>query len=548
MGILAAFAVPHPPLLIPGVGDGSKRFVKKTKEAYEEVARRSAELKPETLVVFSPHAPSYAEAFYLSPGVGARGDFSSFRANEAVYSTLYDEEFVSVLEELLAEKGIPGTTQGQKDTSLDHATMVPLHFFSQAADEGSDAGAAFKIVRIGLSQLSDELHFELGRAVAKAAELLDRKVVVIASGDLSHKLMSSGPYGFVPEGRKLDEKICAALAEGSTLSLMAIDKNLAEDGAECGLRSFIMMGGALDGLSFEPELLSYEGPLGVGYAVASFLVGEEAAEAVADGAAVAAGAAAGAAVGAAVVAGVAMGAEASDEASDDAAAAAVDEAADEAADDDAAADDAAAEGDAADDEASSEKAVSLPDTSLPVSLARVALQSFFDLGFKRPTLETPEVQELLELYQQDEEFSEQYEDLASRQAGVFVSIHDGKELRGCIGTIASARESVLAEIIQNAVSAAREDPRFLPVLPSELEELTVKVDILGEAEPVVDRETLDAQRFGVIVRRGHRRGLLLPSLDGVDTPEQQIKIALSKAGIRSKETYTLERFEVVRYT
>ena len=60
-------------------------------------------------------------------------------------------------------------------------------------------------------------------------------------------------------------------------------------------------------------------------------------------------------------------------------------------------------------------------------------------------------------------------------------------------------------------------------------------------------DELDPLRYGVIVTKGHRRGLLLPNLEGVDTAEKQVSIALRKAGISPSEDYQLERFEVVRH-
>jgi AmmeMemoRadiSam system protein A len=158
------------------------------------------------------------------------------------------------------------------------------------------------------------------------------------------------------------------------------------------------------------------------------------------------------------------------------------------------------------------------------------------------------MQALLEQFQLSPRTATLYEELAHSRAGAFVSLHKDGELRGCIGTIAPVQKNVLAEIIHNAVSAAAEDPRFPPVEERELAGLDIKVDVLGEAEPVSDRSTLDAQRYGVIVSLGYRRGLLLPALDGVDTPDEQIAIALAKAGIGAGEPYALERFEVVRYT
>jgi len=135
----------------------------------------------------------------------------------------------------------------------------------------------------------------------------------------------------------------------------------------------------------------------------------------------------------------------------------------------------------------------------------------------------------------------------SERAGVFVSIHKRGQLRGCIGTFEPTQADVAHETVSNAISAATRDPRFRPVGVRELEDLDYSVDILTRPEPVQDVSRLDAQRYGVIVESGWRRGLLLPALDGVDSPEQQIEICRMKAGIGPDEPVKLYRFEVRRY-
>lgn len=133
-------------------------------------------------------------------------------------------------------------------------------------------------------------------------------------------------------------------------------------------------------------------------------------------------------------------------------------------------------------------------------------------------------------------------------AGVFVSIHtrDGS-LRGCIGTFEPTAPTIAHEIIQNACSAASRDPRFPPITPDELDDLEVSVDVLSPPERVYSLDDLDPQRYGVIVRAGWRRGLLLPDLEGVDTVEQQVGIAMRKAGIAPHEPVELHRFTVHRH-
>ena len=135
----------------------------------------------------------------------------------------------------------------------------------------------------------------------------------------------------------------------------------------------------------------------------------------------------------------------------------------------------------------------------------------------------------------------------TNRAGVFVSLKKQGQLRGCIGTILQTQPSAAREIIRNAVSAATEDPRFSQVTSAELDELEVSVDILSSPERIESMDKLDPKRFGVIVRRGSRSGVLLPDLAEVDTVEDQVDIACEKAGIRSGEPVDLYRFEVRRY-
>ena len=136
---------------------------------------------------------------------------------------------------------------------------------------------------------------------------------------------------------------------------------------------------------------------------------------------------------------------------------------------------------------------------------------------------------------------------AAKRAGAFVSLKKHGQLRGCIGTILPTQTDVAREIIRNAVSAATEDPRFSRVRPSELEELEVSVDILSAPERIESITQLDPRRYGVIVRHGGRSGVLLPDLEGIDSPEEQVDIACQKAGINAGESVDLYRFEVTRY-
>ncbi len=135
-----------------------------------------------------------------------------------------------------------------------------------------------------------------------------------------------------------------------------------------------------------------------------------------------------------------------------------------------------------------------------------------------------------------------------RRAGVFVSLKKHGELRGCIGTFLPCEENIYKEIVRNAISAATEDPRFYPVQADEIGDITYSVDVLSEPEKIKDISELDPKRYGIIVVKGHKKGLLLPDLEGVNTVEEQLMITKMKAGIDpSDKDVEILRFTVERY-
>ena len=514
MSVVAAFAVPHPPLIVPAVGRGREKGIQATIDAYREVGRRVAALAPDTVVISSPHTVMYADYLHIAPGAGARGSFAQFGAPHAGARVRYDRDFAHALATTGQAEGIACGTQGERHPELDWGVLIPVHFIQQAFNERAEqhapaeknAGAAgeppllpFPVVRLGIAGLSPLDHYRLGQCVQRVAARLGRRVVYIASGDLSHKLAADGPYGFAPEGPVFDEQCCQALGSGDFLSLLTMDPGLCERAAECGLRSFWIMAGALDRTAVTAELLSCEGPFGVGYGVAAFTpAGPE-------------------------------GADASR---------------------------------AFDEQYRAWHAEDMRQRAAHespyVRLARFALELFVT---KRQRPELPATYAEAQAARRDaaaatdprtppaDLLATLPREAFERRAGAFVSLKKDGQLRGCIGTIAATRANLAEEICANAVSAGCRDPRFAPVTVGELSELAYDVDVLSEPERVSGPGELDPARFGVIVSTPDgRRGLLLPDLDGVDTVDAQLEIAARKGGIDlAGNDVALERFTVTRY-
>ena len=265
MSIPGAVIVPHPPLIIPAVGRGREEEVQTTIDAYRAAARQAAAWAPEVLIVTSPHQIMYADYFHISPGASASGSMAAFGAPRTRLEVKYDAELRQEVIRQAEAADLQAGTLGERDPALDHGTFVPLYFLREA-------GVDCPILRIGLSGFFPLHHYQLGKCIARAVDKLGRRAVCIASGDLSHKLRDDGPYGYAPEGPEFDRQVTEAMAAGDFLRFLTMDPALCERAAECGLRSFQIMAGALDGLAVEAKLLSHEDVTGVGYGVATFTV------------------------------------------------------------------------------------------------------------------------------------------------------------------------------------------------------------------------------------------------------------------------------------
>ncbi len=263
MSILAGFMVPHPPLIVPAVGRGSEEEVRETIDAYDRVADEIAALKPETIIITSPHATMYSNYFHISPGQGAKGSFADFGAPQVKFDETYDSGLWDLIASLAEAEDFPAGIEGERKAQLDHGTMVPLWFIRKKYSN-------FKIVRIGLSGLPLTDHYHLGELIKAAVEKTDRRAVFVASGDLSHKLQYHGPYGFAPEGPVYDERIMDVCGRAAFGELFDFDEDFCDKAAECGHRSFVIMAGAFDGLKIKATRFSHQDVTGVGYGICSF--------------------------------------------------------------------------------------------------------------------------------------------------------------------------------------------------------------------------------------------------------------------------------------
>ena len=268
MPIIGSVVMPHPPIVIEAIGKAETKKAHKTVKAMHEACRFIARLKPDTIILSSPHSQGYQDYIQVFGSGRAKGNFAQFGNANLVLDVRYDEESMAMLEKAFNEADFPAG-QANKKTTIDHGVSVPLVFLNEYYTD-------YQLIQVSLSNLPLSEHYRLGKLVQQALDGSPKRIVWLASGDLSHRLKDDGPYGFHKMGPVFDEKVVQALQKPCLGDLLSIDVDLADAAAECGLRSFVMMAGALDQKALETTFLSYEGPFGVGYAVAYYnVVGED---------------------------------------------------------------------------------------------------------------------------------------------------------------------------------------------------------------------------------------------------------------------------------
>jgi len=483
--------VPHPPIIMESVGGQDSYRAQCTIEGMTLLAKKVADIKPETIIFISPHGNSFSNGTCILGEDILSGDFSQFGHSEISFSKSVNMNISKKIYDSFEDRGLVtifmdkqlASTYGVK-ASLDHGAMVPMFFIDQFYGD-------YKIVHITPGHTPLEENYFLGKLIKDVVDEVTfdnpSKVLLVASGDLSHALSDSGPYAFHQSGPVFDQVMKESIQKGDPLTLMNLSNRFIEDAAQCGLRSYLMGFGYFDGIPYDSKVISYEGPFGVGYLtgflesrdkmVSHSLTGNK---------------------------GIHEGVSFMESIKEMAKNKYVQRISKE------------------DDyiRLARKTIEHYVRTSRRVIMGESIMESDFSSGF----------------------LSEAYSD----QAGVFVSLHKDGKLRGCIGTTQASSESIFEEIIYNAISACSSDPRFHPVEEKELESLEISVDILKASEPISSMDSLDVKKYGLIVEQGFKRGLLLPNLDGIDSVDEQVSIAKQKAGIVTGKV-DLYRFEVIRH-
>jgi AmmeMemoRadiSam system protein B len=439
MTVVFGGLTPHAPVLIPDIGRHDLLKLNQTVSAMKELARQVLLQEPDVVVIVTPHGKSGGEAFGVYGREWLLGDFAHYRAPQVTLDAPGDPVVASAIRDL-AEAADLAIVQTDRDqpVPLDYGVSVPLYYLQKAGYQGA-------VVPVTVSHGSREDHRAFGRAIAQAVSALGKSTVLLASGDLSHRLTANAPAGFAPEGARFDELLVKLLGSGNWDEIFKMDDQLWQNAGECGYRALLVLLGALERSMPRAQMLAYEGPFGVGYATATIEVDAP-------------------------------------ERQDDA---------------------------------------------------------YNPAGFARQVVDT---------FLQTDRLPPVPPDFPKKPVGCFVCLKRDGEVAVCVGSVAPVEDTLAQEIARHALMAIRHYAEHHAAnIDDVIHHLEFSVDLLEKPQRIKDLTDHDPSVYGLVVEGRGRQGVVLPDRAPVTTAEEQLALALDKAGLKADEAYTMSRFRVERH-
>ncbi len=263
MSLVFAGITPHPPLLIPSIGKDSIKKLEKTKAALEQMEKDLYITRPEVLIIISPHGHSFKEAFTLNSNPNYQTDLRAFGDLATKVTFLGENHLSTLIRNGSYNEHLPTTMISEP--YLDHGASVPLIFLTSHLKN-------INIIPIGFCDLDWKTHVAFGAMIKEKISEINKRVAVIASGDLSHALLTDAPAGYNAAGPEFDTKIQELLASNNLAGMLQMDPAFVTDAAECGFRSFLILMGILQGVHYTYKSYAYETPFGVGYLTANLVL------------------------------------------------------------------------------------------------------------------------------------------------------------------------------------------------------------------------------------------------------------------------------------
>ncbi len=260
MSIVFSAIVPHSPFLIPTIGKENLLRLKATESSFYKLEGELYSSKAETILIISPHGVIQPNSFTMNVNPEFIVNFEEFGDLATKINLIGDIGLAHKIRERMETRA---PLQLISEPKLDYGSGVPLYLLTPHLPK-------IKIIPVYYSGLDLEAHLKFGLLLKRELMVNKNRVAIIASGDLSHKLTQDAPAGYSPKAKKFDQKIINSLLNKKTNDMVKLKHDLLAEVCECGLKSIIILLGTVSGINYQPQILSYEAPFGVGYLAMNF--------------------------------------------------------------------------------------------------------------------------------------------------------------------------------------------------------------------------------------------------------------------------------------
>jgi MEMO1 family protein len=261
--LVFAGVTPHSPLLLESINKDQLKKVQKTRNAMKELSEELYATFPDTIILISEHPTSFEKAFSISVSDPYTFDLTEF--GDLGFNRTYKPDIMLLDRMQRSLREAKQSLTLSSDNALNFASAVPLSLLTEKLPN-------VQLLPVTFSDLSPKEHFQFGQSLKDSIMASNKRIAVIASGDLSHALTSNSPAGFTKEGAEFDEKLKELITQKNTAGLVSLDELMISNAHETLYRQLLILFGVLERVSVAPHVLSYESPFGVGYLVANLVL------------------------------------------------------------------------------------------------------------------------------------------------------------------------------------------------------------------------------------------------------------------------------------
>lgn len=259
MSLVFSAITPHSPILIPSVGKDDFQYLKKTVAAYTFLEEELYVAKPQTIIIISSNEHILNNAFSINLSPKYKSNFKDFGEYSIEKEFPNDVGFTHHIREAFEGK-IPVKLFSEE--KLNYEASIPLYYLTRHLKD-------VLIIPIIFSRLNNQCHFNFGQSLKDIILSTNKRIAILASIDLANCGEKGNTDAFTEKCRQLNKKIAHLIKNKNSKGILRIKEEIIKEAKFNDFNALLILLGIMEGINYDPEILSYEFPFGIGYLTAN---------------------------------------------------------------------------------------------------------------------------------------------------------------------------------------------------------------------------------------------------------------------------------------